>query len=233
MIVRILTNCQEGFHCTRMTPEELRNQELKIKELWESGEIPSLLHLCGGNEEWLCRYFKEHVGSSDWIFASHRCHFTYTLAGHTDLIDQVLMGRSMFLYGPRFVCSAIVGGVLSIACGKALGIQLRGGAEKVHCFCGDGATDQGAFWEAVRFAEARDLPLTFVVEDNGGQCGVSMDQRWGGDRPNCVNPQYLLHSLTKVKWYSYTPTYPHAGCLSPDGTPTRPKLRNTLNAWKH
>lgn len=207
-----------------MTPAELIETENRVKDLWEAGELPCLIHLCGGNEEFLCRYYNESVRDEDWVFCSHRTHYHALLYGiePDDLIQRIRNGKSMFVYSDRFVCSAIVGGVLSIACGKALSAQLRGTGEHVHVFCGDGATDQGAFWEAIRFAEGRDLPITFIVEDNWGQCGVSYRERWG-TRRRCL-PQDLAH-YSNVRYYSYHPTYPHAGTLGPDGKPTRPPIK--------
>lgn len=206
-----------------MTAQTLIDQENVIRDLWEAGEISSLLHLMGGNEEQLVEIFKE-IDRDDFVLCSHRCHFHYTLHGGTDLVEKVLAGKSMFLYMPRFLCSAIVGGVCSIAVGIALSYHSRGSKQRVWAFLGDGATDQGAFWEAIRFAEGRDLPITFVVEDNGGQCGVSMEQRWGPE----ISSSMLLDIAfrhPKVRYYRYTPKYPHAGNAHPDGTPTRPKLK--------
>lgn len=208
-----------------MTKELLIKTENRVKELWENGDLPYLTHLCGGNEDWLVRYYHENVGPKDWIFCSHRTHYHALLYGIApdDLIERIKRGLSMFVYSNRFVCSAIVGGTLAMASGRALSAQLRGTPEHIHCFLGDGATDQGCFWEAVRFAEGRDLPITYVVEDNGAQCGVSPEIRWGGRVPMM---KAILDS-PKVRYYRYQAVHPHAGCLSPDGTPTRPKLK-----WK-
>lgn len=206
-----------------MTKEELIAQENRIKEHWEAGDITSLCHLMGGNEERLIEIFKE-IDPEDFVFASHRCHYHYSLHGGKDLVQKVLDGQSMFLYGPNFICSAIVGGTLSMACGMALSFKLKGSPRKVWSFCGDGATDQGAFWEAIRFAEGRDLPITFIVEDNGGQCGVDMDTRWGsGFSQSELFDVAMNHP--KVRYYHYAPVHPHAGCNGPDGKPTRPPIK--------
>jgi TPP-dependent pyruvate/acetoin dehydrogenase alpha subunit len=210
-----------------MTAQQLTDQENEIKALWESGALPWLTHLAGGNEQWLVDFFRENIKPTDWVLASHRCHFHYTLHGGTDLIEKVKEGRSMFLYSERFICSAIVAGVCSIACGIALGIQQKGTEERVWVFVGDGATDEGSFWEALRFAKHRDLPLTFIIEDNGGQCGVKWHERWAGKSvdgwPLSWETELIGHK--KVIYYNFEPTYPHAGTLGPDGKPTRPPIR--------
>lgn len=206
-----------------MDPLTLIETENRVKELWENGDLPYLTHLAGGNEEWLCEYYREHVGPEDWVFCSHRTHYHALLYGiePDDLIERIKRGKSMFIYGERFVCSAIVAGVCSIAAGRALAMKENGENGHVHCFVGDGATDEGSFWEAVRFAEGWDLPITFIIEDNGGQCGVSPEKRWGRGLPMLDR---LLDS-DKVCYYTYIPTYPHAGTLGADGKPTRPPIK--------
>lgn len=189
-----------------MTPEQLTSTEDEIKALWEAGELPYLIHLAGSidgaYEQWLCDFFHSNIKPTDWVLASHRCHFHYLLHGGVDLVEKVKMGKSMFLYGPRFLCSAIVAGTASIAAGLALSIQRRGGSERVFCFVGDGCEDHGHFAEAVRMVHARSLPCTFIIEDNNSSCGVTKEQRGSPDDwqwPDCI----IRHR--------YTPKYPHAG----------------------
>lgn len=197
-----------------MTASELIATEDQIRELWQAGEINSLLHLDGSvdgiYEEWLCDFFRENIKPTDWVLASHRCHYVYQLHGWTDLVEKVKAGKSMFLYGPRFLCSAIVAGTASIAAGLALSIQQRGGEERVWCFVGDGAEDHGHFYEAVRLTLGRNLPLTFIITDNNSSCGVTKDQRG--------SPSYWKWPSCVIR-HSYQPKYPHAG------TGVRPTLK--------
>lgn len=191
----------------RPTPEELIAVESKLEDLWNQGEISSLLHLegsvDGSYERWLCDYFDRNVSPNDWVLGSHRCHYIYQLHGGTDLVEHVLAGRSMFLSAPRFLCSAIVAGTASIACGLALSIQQRGGDERVFCFLGDAASEHGHALEAIGFAQARGLNLKFVITDNDSSCGVSKVSRRGSDWewtwPSCVEV------------VRYSPRFAHAG----------------------
>lgn len=219
-----------------MTPEDLSATENEIIRLWEAGEIPYLTHMAGGNERILVDLFKT-IKPTDWVFASHRCHHHWLLhhkdaeffnrnlgevegtlppsvahGAKQELIERVLEGKSMFLYGPRFICSAIVAGTASIAAGMALSIKRRLGSERVYCFLGDGAEDEGNFYEAVRLVHGRNLPAIFIIEDNDASCGVTHAQRGSPEDwnwPNCV-----------IR-YHYTPKYPHAGTF------VRPNLK-----WK-
>lgn len=189
-----------------ITPDILIRTEEEIASLWNSGEINSLLHLAGSvdgsYEEWLCDFFHANIKPTDWVLCSHRAHFQYQLHGGTDLIERVMKGKSMFLFGPRFIQSAIVAGTCSIAAGIALAIQRRGGTERVWNFVGDGAEDEGHFYEAVRITNAMRLPLTFIIEDNDSSCGVHKSERGSPESwawPDCV----IRHR--------YVPKFPHSG----------------------
>ncbi|MEO8440333.1 MAG: thiamine pyrophosphate-dependent enzyme [Spartobacteria bacterium] len=67
------------------------------------------------------------------------------------------------------------GAQLLPACGIAWGIKLDGKKNFVIATIGDAATRQGDFFEAVCFAKERQLPVLFVVEDNG--YGISSPTR--------------------------------------------------------
>lgn len=194
----------------------------------------------GSYERWLCDFFHNNVKPGDWVLASHRCHMVFQLHQskwllneskntlhpfhqiseksaeqniRRHLIEQVLKGRSMFLYGPRFICSAIVAGTASIAVGLALSIQRRGGTERVWNFGGDGNEFHGHFMEAVAITHAKKLPLVHIITDNNSSCGVTKEMRGSPDDwvwPDCV---------TRVR---YTPRWPHAGSL------VRPNLKSQL-----
>ena len=196
------------------TPELLKDYEANLSLLFEEGKINCPLHLCGGNETELIEIFKG-VKETDYVFSTHRAHYHYLLKGGDPqrLLDEILgkesgvcqgKGRSMHIYDPelRFYSSAIVSGVSPIAAGVALNIKKRGLSEHVWCFVGDGAEDQGSFTEAVRFGAARDLPLTFIVEDNDLSINSTKKQRWHNYRP--IKGRNIIR-------YNYVRTYPHVG----------------------
>jgi len=72
----------------------------------------------------------------------------------------------------------------------------------VWCFLGDGAEDSGWFVEAARLGNARDLPITFIVEDNDFSIDVTKERRWHNYTP--VESPNILR-------YHYQRTYPHVG----------------------
>jgi pyruvate dehydrogenase E1 component alpha subunit len=115
-------------------------------------------------------------------------------------MSEIMAGRSMMLHFPeyRFFTSAIVGGILPIACGVA-----AAGA-RVWCFVGDMTASIGAFHDAAKYAYGHDLPIRFVIEDNGLSTNTPTDATWGGywEARECWR---------LVDEYRYKRAYPHVG----------------------
>lgn len=178
--------------------------ETKIKDLWENGELPFLLHLCGGNEGPLIDIAREFQ-NGDWIFSSHRSHYHYLLAGGLEerLMELIKDGRSMFVFDRKlnFFASAVLAGTCCIAAGVAYRLKEQGSLNRVWCFLGDGAEDEGHFYEAVCFVQGKNLPCTFVIEDNDRSVDTSKQDRG----------RFQINWPSCVRRYHYDPTYPHAG----------------------
>lgn len=197
-----------------MTAQDLIDFETGIKDLWESGQLPSLVHLCGGNEGQLIHIFSE-IKPGDWVFSTHRTHYHALLAGIDPevLRETIKRGDSMFVYSKQhnFLCSAVLAGCCGIAAGVAWFLKNCVRAEsghysswKVWCFIGDGGEEEGHFYEAAMFVEANDLPCTFIIEDNDRSVDTSRESRRNGAKG-------LEHLFKCVRRYHYKPTYPHAG----------------------
>ncbi len=62
--------------------------------------------------------------------------------------------------------SAIVGGGIPLAVGTAMATKMHKDDRVVVCFFGDGATDEGVFYESINFASLKKLPILFVCENN-------------------------------------------------------------------
>lgn len=187
-----------------MTKEELIAFEWHVKRLWEAGELPFLLHLCGGNEDQLIEIFRE-VKQGDWIFSSHRSHYHYLLAGGSEnvLLEKIKEGRSMFVFSKclNFLTSSVLAGTCCIAAGVAHTLKEEGSENRVWCFLGDGAEDEGHFYEAVCFVQGMNLPCTFIIEDNDRSVDTARARRG----------RFQINWPSCVRRYHYTPTYPHAG----------------------
>lgn len=190
------------------TRESLITFESRVKDEWEAGNLPSLIHLCGGNEDQLLEIFA-HIRSQDWVFVSHRAHYHAILKGFSEdeVMEFIRTDRSMFMFSreKRFYQSAILGGCCGIAVGVAKAIQESGEDARVICFLGDGAADNGHLWEAALYATGHELPVTFIIEDNGRQVDTDLATRRGKHHLAC----WLIAPC--VTGYFYNPTYPHAG----------------------
>src|ERR1039458_3000661 len=163
-----------------MTAQDLIVFETRIKELWETGELPLLVHLCGGNEHILVDIFKD-IKPEDWVFSSHRTHFHALLKGipPDELEAKILAGKSMFVYDSKrhFFSNAILAGAAPIAAGVAWQLKQEGSKARVWCFQSDGSEENGHLYEAALFVEANRLPCTFIIEDNRRQVDTPKEVR--------------------------------------------------------
>ena len=182
-----------------MTPSDLISFEREVADRFERGEIRGPIHLSGGNEEQLIDIFNG-VPKSAWVFSTWRSHYHALLHGvpPEKVMAQIMAGRSMNLAFPehRFFTSAIVGGILPIACGVA-----ASGAS-VWCFIGDMTYRAGILMESWNFCTGHSFPVEFVVEDNGLSTNTPTNVAWGEP------VDYHVPRLTR---YTYQRTFPHVG----------------------
>jgi len=191
-----------------MNKEDLINFEKEVIEMFEDGDVPYLLHICGGNEEELINIFK-NIKQTDYKISTHRTHYHYLLSGGdpVKLKEDIKRGKSMFIFDKElnFLSTSIVAGGPCIAAGIAYGLKMKNSDQKVWCFLGDGAEDEGHFYEAVRFVDGYDLPCTFVIEDNNRNVSTTREQRMG--KSTIVWPSCVVR-------YNYVATFPHTGTNS-------------------
>lgn len=190
---------------TTHTRDSLIAFEERVRQKWEAGELPYLLHLQGGEEGIMLDIFRR-VKSGDWFFGSHRSHYLALLCGLSEehVESEICAGRSMFLYSreKNLYVSAILGGTCGIAVGVAVAIKERGGSETVWHFCGDGAEESGHFAEAVAYAQGHELPIRFIVLDNDRQVDTDKKTRRGN---------FQMQWPPCVERYEYKSKFPHAG----------------------
>ncbi len=72
--------------------------------------------------------------------------------------------------------------MLPVACGTALASSLRNESRVSLVFCGDGATSEGDFHEALNLAAVWKLPVIFVVENNGWAISTPTTAQYACDR---------------------------------------------------
>jgi pyruvate dehydrogenase E1 component alpha subunit len=124
------------------------------------------------------------------------------------VVKSIVEGRSIALCFPeyRVFSSAIVGGQLSIAVGTALAIKRKGSAERVWCFLGDMTSETGMAQTSIRYAEMHQLPITFVIEDNGLSVLTETRTVWNSDEL-----RFEENRSNYIRSFRYKSKYPHAG----------------------
>ncbi len=192
-----------------LTAEELISFETEIAETFNAGKIRAPVHLYFGNEEQMIEVFRD-IKPEDWVFCSWRSHYQCLLKGvpREELKAEIVAGRSMSLCFPKYriVSSAIVTGVLPMAVGVALSLKRRGAAARVHCFAGDMTAETGVFHECLKYSTNHQLPIRFIIEDNGKSVCTNTRETW--NQP-VLTYENRAHPL--VIYYKYESKYPHAG----------------------
>jgi TPP-dependent pyruvate/acetoin dehydrogenase alpha subunit len=179
----------------------------RVAEAFKAKLIRSPVHFPGGNEEQVIQAFEE-VRPGDWVLSNWRSMYHALLAGipEEELFQMILDGRSMYIMdrARKFMASSIVGGMLPVAIGLGMGFKQQKTTQHVHCFVGDMTASIGLFHEAVQYAEGHDLPVRFIVENNGVSTNADTEQTWG---------KQVARFSRKVTHYRYRRTMPHVGLL--------------------
>jgi len=150
-----------------------------IAESITKKEVGCPCHLYSG-EEAVATGICANLRKDDWIYSSHRSHGHYIAKGGSldALMAEVYCrqtgaskgrGGSMHLSSPEIGfpgSSAIVSGTISLAVGSALAFKIMNTDRIAASFFGDGAADEGVFYESLNFAALYKLPMLFVCENN-------------------------------------------------------------------
>ena len=191
-----------------LTKEQLVDFETDIANCFNNAMIKAPVHLYDGNEEQMISIFK-NVKPEDWVFCSWRSHYQCLLKGvpQEQLKQDILDGKSITLCYPEYniYSSAIVTGNIPIATGVALDIKRKGGTNHVWCFVGDMTSETGTFFENWKYAVNHDLPITYVIENNGKSVCTETHKVWNTDE------LYFAKETRKIIYYEYQTKYPHAG----------------------
>lgn len=158
----------------------VRAAEEKIRKHYLEDEMKTPVHLSVG-EEAIVSGVCHALTSSDKIFGTYRGHGIYlALTGETDKFFAELFGKqtgiakgksgSMHLFSIEhgfLGSSAIVGASIPAAVGASFAMKFKKKCGVVAVFFGDGAIEEGAFWESLNVSCLMKLPVLFVYEDNG------------------------------------------------------------------
>jgi len=173
---------------------EIRRTEEVIAELYPAKDMRCPVHLCVGQEA-VPAAVSLVLKKRDIIFASHRSHGYYIAQGGSlsGLFAELYgklggctkgKGGSQHLAAPKvglIGSSAIVAGTIPIAVGAALAFVMKKRKSVVVAAFGDGAADQGVFYESLNFAALKNLPVIFVCENNRYATHAHQTQRQARD----------------------------------------------------
>lgn len=158
----------------------IRQSEIAIQKYYFEDDMKTPMHMSMG-EEAIVSGVCHALSDSDQVLGTYRSHALY-LAKTLDI-----KGFFAEMYGKKSGCakgksgsmhlscpelghmgsSAIVATTIPVSVGCALSNKMLNSDKICAAFFGDGATNEGAFWESINFAALKKLPILFVCEDNG------------------------------------------------------------------
>jgi pyruvate dehydrogenase E1 component alpha subunit len=128
------------------------------------------------------------MGPNDHVITAYRDH------GHALAVGMNMNECMAELFGKATGCSkgkggsmhffapdknywgghGIVGGQTPLGLGLAYGLKYKGLTGAAMCFMGDGAVNQGCFYESLNLASLWNLPVIYIIENNGYSMGTSL-----------------------------------------------------------
>ncbi|MEK7615670.1 MAG: thiamine pyrophosphate-dependent dehydrogenase E1 component subunit alpha [Patescibacteria group bacterium] len=170
----------------------IRSAETAIIAHYQEDEMKTPMHMSMGGEA-ISVGVCFALGDRGAVYGTYRSHALYlSMTGETDAFFGELYGRatgvargkagSMHLSAPEhgfMGASAIVGSTIPLAVGSAFASRMLKTKKIAAVFFGDGAVDEGVFWESLNLACVMRLPVVFVYEDNGLAVHATDSERHG------------------------------------------------------
>jgi pyruvate dehydrogenase E1 component alpha subunit len=170
------------------TMRTIREFEERLHVEFAKGDIPGFVHLYAG-EEACATGIMSHLTDVDRIASTHRGH-GHCIAKGVDVHEMMAeiygkatgscrgKGGSMHiadLSKGMMGANGILGAGAPLICGAGLAAKFRGDGGVGITFFGDGASNQGTVLESMNLAAIWNLPVVFVVENNGYAEATSVD----------------------------------------------------------
>ena len=157
----------------------IRLVEEKLADWYTSGLIKAPVHLSIGQEA-VAVGVMAALSPEDKIVSTHRCHGHYLAKGGDlkKMMAEILgkatgccrgKGGTMHLFDDsagHVISAPLVGASIAFAVGIAMSSKMKGESKIAVAFFGDGAVEEGVFWESINFASVFKLPVLFVCENN-------------------------------------------------------------------
>ena len=159
--------------------KKIRSAEEKLIELCTAGRIMAPVHLSIGQEA-VAVGVMAALEPEDKIVSTHRCHSHYLAKGGDmkKMMAEILgkatgccrgRGGTMHLFDDKaghVISAPLVGASIAFAVGIAMASKMKRESKIAVAFFGDGAVEEGIFWESLNFASVHRLPIVFVCENN-------------------------------------------------------------------
>uniref|UniRef100_A0A7E4W7M3 Pyruvate dehydrogenase E1 component subunit alpha n=1 Tax=Panagrellus redivivus TaxID=6233 RepID=A0A7E4W7M3_PANRE len=184
--LEITVSRDEGLEYYRQM-QLIRQLENIAGNLYRQQAIRGFCHLSTGQEA--CAVgVRASMTAEDAAITSYRCHGWTLLCGSTpeavigELVGKISgnvygKGGSMHMYEKNFFGgNGIVGAQISLGAGVALAYKYNKQPNVCFTIYGDGAANQGQFFECTNMAALWKLPCVFVCENNGYGMGTSVDR---------------------------------------------------------
>jgi len=157
----------------------VREFETLLGQKSKKGFFQTPIHLAIGQEA-ISVGVSSALTKSDVVFGNHRSHGHYLSLGGDpgQLFSEILgnlegcsggKGGSMHITAVEsgfYGSMPIVAGTIPIAVGASLALKQQGKKDISVAYFGDGATEEGVFYEALNLASNMQLPILFVCENN-------------------------------------------------------------------
>ena len=198
-----------------ITPQELQDFENEIADIDSQGLIHAPVHLRSSDdfsyENGILAYLKD-IRPNDYLFGCWDSHCLALIKGIPPerVKEKILEGHSISLCFPeyRFYCTGIVGSLLGAAVGVAWAIKQKGLDEVVYAYIGDMQAQTGIFHECLKYSWNFDLPILWIVGDNGVSVLTDTKATWGEKGL----PWYRdSRFYSKVRYFRYNNTWSHSG----------------------
>ncbi|RYD75281.1 MAG: pyruvate dehydrogenase (acetyl-transferring) E1 component subunit alpha, partial [Verrucomicrobiaceae bacterium] len=155
----------------------------------KGGYMGGFLHLYIGQES-VAVGTCSLMGANDHVITAYRDHGHALAVGMSmnecmaELFGKVTgcskgKGGSMHFFAPDknyWGGHGIVGGQTPLGLGLAYGLKYKGLTGAAMCFMGDGAVNQGVFYESLNMASLFDLPIVYIIENNQYSMGTSLER---------------------------------------------------------
>ena len=168
----------------------LRMIQLEINRMIIAGKFQIPIHMGFGHET-LAVTCVAALESNDFIFLTHRnIHFQIALGASLEELENEYLLRpeglangklgSMNLMSPKnrnIYTSNILGNNLAVALGSGLALALENTGGVIWVITGDGAIEEGVFYESLLMSSSLGLPIVYLVENNQWSLATKIDQR--------------------------------------------------------